>query len=55
MNEWIDVSPILADLVIIRRGAYILHPEGLDEVGTDITNVVFISDCGNDLKELNLK
>ena len=41
--------------MIIRRGAYILHPEGLDEVGTDITNVVFISDCGNDLKELNLK
>ena len=53
-NEWIDVSPILADLVKIRYGVYVLSSKGLQEMDMNITNVVFISDCGNDLKELNL-
>ena len=52
MNEWIDVSPILADLVEISITIH--NPIELNSMKMNVENLIISSNSCNDLNELNL-
>ena len=52
MNEWIDVSPILADLVEISITIH--NPIELKSMNMNVENLIISSNSCNDLNELNL-
>ena len=52
MNEWIDVSPILADLIIIL--VIVSNSVELNEMNVNVENLIISSNSCNELKSLNL-
>ena len=52
MNEWIDVSTILADLIIIL--VIVSNSVELNEMNVNVENLIISSNSCNELKSLNL-
>ena len=54
MNEWIDVSPILADMVRIQVSITVNNSVELKSMNMNVTNLIICSNSCNELKSLNL-
>ena len=54
MNEWIDVSPILADMVRIQVSITVNNSVELKSMNMNVTNLIICSNSCNELNSLNL-